>query len=396
MPINIEDPDGKMHAFADGTPDHVINAEMSRRWAAKSQPQAAPPSPLQGPGQMPPGTVPSTMTAKPTIEADMVPLSNEAQRAQKLMLYGAISGNKTMEATGKALWEQDPTAEARKKQSIDMGANAARRAEMKSAGENILKSYAKLLHTFDETPEDILHGAIGPYNTKPYMSHLPLIGGMTPPEAAAAYRLMPGGTGSPNVIESYNKQKLLGHLVGGVTNALMANAGKGLNMSDTRQKSFEAALQDFMHATDKKSAAEILNDARAIIQNDFGLSPEHADKIVHTEIERVKAEKEKADSEKKSGAPSQPSASGPPKSAIDELKANAGNPAYVQSFNKHFNSGKPGLAESLIGDAPAVPNTEMPAAPIPRPVAPAQDGNGNANPDAPHNLLRRMFGLNPI
>lgn len=298
----------------------------------------------------PPGTTPGNMAAKPGFDASMVPLSEEAQKAQRMMMWGAIAGNPMMEKAGERLWSQDPTAEARKKQAVDMGAAAAKRAEAQVAGENILRSYAKLVHRFNETPDDVLGAAVGPYATKPYANYVPMVAGMTPPEAAAAYSLVPRSLdslapGGPKSTDVWNTQNLFKHLAHGVTNAFVANAGKSANMSDARQQVFASAMEDFMKATDRKSAEKVLTDAKTIITNDFHVSPERASQVLKEEMARFASESPNKAMEPASRSASSTAAPG---QAVDELIANAANPVFVESFNRHFNGGRPGLAEMYI------------------------------------------------
>ena len=210
--------------------------------------------------------------------------------------WKTLKGDRAGVMGAKDLLEADPTYEMRKKQAVGMGENAKNRAEARVSGAKILGSYAALLDKFNETPDDVLKGAIGPSNLKPYQSWIPFIGGMTEPEAAASYRLMPNMTGARSAEEAWNAQNLFGHDVHGITNAFMT-AGKGLNMSDERQKAFDATMRDFMKATDRKSAKEILDHAKGIIANDFYLTPEEAEEIVDSHISLMSRMKDTKKSE---------------------------------------------------------------------------------------------------
>lgn len=297
MTIKVQDPDGGTHEFPDGTPDASINAEMQKRWSARSAPA---PTPLTTPGRMPPGVSPGTLSAKPgsDLAAEMPPLSAEAQQAERLMLYGGLRNNRALEQAGRTMLERDPTYQARAKQATVMGEAAGQRQAARLAGENIISSYAKLLHTFDNTDDDTLRGAIGPYASAKYSDYVPFARGMTPAQAAVAYGgWSPFGfmSGAKDPEKSWNTQNLFSHDVHGITNALTSAAGKGVRMSDKRQEMFDSAMRDFMLATDRKSARKILDHALSIIQNDFNLTPEEADRIVADNIVRFKREeREKA------------------------------------------------------------------------------------------------------
>lgn len=343
MPITVTDPDGQPHTFADGTPTAAINAEMERKWAARgTTPQPAQPTPLQGPGKMPPGAVPGSITPKlgGTLDTPMVELSADAQRGLRMITGGGATNNRNLEQAGRMLLEKDPTYQARKKQADVMGESAGKRAEMRLAGENILGSYSKLLHAFNKTDDDTLKGAIGPGNLKPYQSWVPLIGGMTEPEAAAAYRVMPNFTGASDAQKAWNAQNLFKHDVHGLTNAFVTSSPKGMNMSDSRQAMFESAMGDFMKSTSREEANRILDHAKTIISNDFNVTPQEAESIIKANMARFKQEDEHKELLK--------AAAKVPPDAVTDLVSNAANPAFVTSFNKHFNGGRPGLAERLI------------------------------------------------
>ena len=95
MPIYVTDPDGGRHEFADGTSDAAINSAMERKWAARNAPPQPQAKPLSSPGQLPPGTVPGRMQSQPGApDASMVPLSDEGQRAQRLMAWKALEGDR--------------------------------------------------------------------------------------------------------------------------------------------------------------------------------------------------------------------------------------------------------------------------------------------------------------
>ena len=370
MPITVKDPDGQPHTFADGTPTATINTEMERRWAARGTPQPPQPTPLTAPGQMPPGVNPGTMTAKPgsDLEAEMVPLSEEAQRGLRMVTAGGATNNRNLEQAGRMLLEKDPTYQARKKQSETMGATAGKRQAMRVAGENILGPFAKLLHTFNETPAEVLHGAIGPQNTpklqettptmvpwtnlpipglaKPTTldprTGAPIAGQITPVQRAAI--LNPDNAAAA---AAWNLQNLFSHDVHGITNAMVTSSGMGTQMSDARQAMFDSAMRDFMHSSTRREAAKVLDHAKTIIQNDFNLTPEEADNILATNMQRIAKEEQRKLLK---------AASMTPPEAVNEFIKNvnaAPNDAkhrqrHITLFNKNFNGGNRGLAEHLL------------------------------------------------
>lgn len=260
-------------------------------------------TPVQSAQQAVPGTVAGNINAQPDVVTSMIPLSDDAERAKSILLMQTMAGNRGGVAGAQDLLNSDPTYQAQKAQSTALGADAARRSEAKRTGLNIIKSYAQLQHSFDETPDDKLLGAIGPFNTNKIgpagwgvgsLIRPANIDNMTPPEAAAAHPYNPytaswaPGTGNA---DAWDTQNLFNHDVHGLTNAFMSGAGKAVNVSDSRQEMFNSTMADFMKGTSRDSAAEVLAHAKNIIINDFGLTPEEADDAVKKEIQTIRLQK---------------------------------------------------------------------------------------------------------
>lgn len=248
-----------------------------------------------------PGTVPGNLNANTDLPTSMVPLDDEAQWAQNLLRMKAIRGDRGGVQGANDLLKTNQSYQAREGQARAAGADAERRAEARRTGANILRSYAQLLHSFDETPKDKLEGAIGPYNTQkigPAPSLLnpanwigaairpSNIDDMTPPQAAAAHPYNPYTRLWGNK-DAWDTQNLFGHDVHGITNAFMSGGSKSLNMSDKRQEAFDATMRDFMKASSRDNAKEILDHAKGIIANDFGLSPAEADATIKAHINEI-------------------------------------------------------------------------------------------------------------
>lgn len=363
MPITIEDHDGQTHTFADGTPNSVINAELMRRRAAGAQPQQPQPQPLTAPGQMPPGMQPGPMNAKSSsmIQQEMPELSAEAQRGLRMVTQGGITNNRNMEQAGRMLLEKDPTYQARKKASEALGEAAAKRSEMRIAGENILGSFAKLYHAWENTPDEVLNRALGARNVQLLKEETPTfvpftnipIPGLTGPttvdpatKTAVAGQITPvqrAAILNPKdeaAVAAWNAQNLFKHGAHGVTNALLTSAPKGMNMSDARQAVFASAMEDFMKAETREEQRRVLDHAKTIIQNDFNLTPAEADKILKTQMDRLHVEHEHKQAIK--------AASKLPPEAVKMLIESGGAPRDIELFNKNLNGGKPGLAEKIL------------------------------------------------
>ncbi len=315
-------------------------------------PFAAPPvSPQTAVPAMPPGTVPGAMNAQPGIETSMVPLSPEAERAKRLLKAQTLSGNRGGVAGAQDLLLAEPTYQAQKAQSTQMGKDAADRSAMKRTGINILRSYAQLQHSFDETPDDILKDAIGPYNAQPapenhgWLPSLTTTPGMTPPQAAAAakqanpYNILNPTRWYGNA-DAWNTQNLFQHDVHGLTNSFMTGAGKGMNMSDKRQETFDSTMKDFMKASNREAAKEVLGHAKTIIMNDFGLSPREADEAINQHLKEIK-EAKAAEAIKASGSGA---GQGVPPAAIKMLRENL-SPEMLQHFDAKYG---PGMAKKVL------------------------------------------------
>lgn len=284
MPIEIEGPDGKVHTFPTGTPMEQVQAQIARVYGgsqSRGLPQAGANTPTTGSMQ------PSSQTTPPYFQEE---------DEQNLMMAKILGGPK---AVSDAI-QRTPGHQYRVTQATEVAKNQAAVEAAQRTGTNILKSYAQLYNKFNKIPDDVLQNAIGSRNTVPYSQYTPLIGGMTRPEAAAAYPFMPypnaSGWGIPgfngkDADDAWNAQNLLSHDVHGITNAFMSGAGKSLNMSDKRQEVFESAMKDFMKATNRKSAKEILDHAKGIIANDFGIPTWKANEIVEEHIKEIEREK---------------------------------------------------------------------------------------------------------
>lgn len=239
-------------------------------------PGAAAPTPLQAPGQMPPGTAPGRLQAQPDApDASMVPLSADAQRAQKLMRVNGLMGNRSGVQDENDILQADPTYEARKNQAVEMGKNAAILAGKQAAGSQILTGVDRLQDILTGADDKTVKSAMGPYNlsmvhpytvvpTSPTAYLAPQE--MTPVQAAAAYN--PNDTTNA----AYDFQNRINHLVGGLTEQFVASTGGAANnMSDSRQRVFEETMGALRNATSKDEALKIVGDARNIIRDTFNL-----------------------------------------------------------------------------------------------------------------------------
>jgi len=389
MPINVTDPDGNTVPFADGTPDATINAEMQKRWAARSQPQQPKPTPLTSPNQMPGGTTtvgPSgagTLSGRigSNIETGMVGLSEEAQRALNMLQLAGITNNRTMEMAANQILAKDPSYQARKSQAEAMGKTAGARQQMREAGENILDPYERLRIMVEQTPEDELLGAIGPRNQAPLQeqsptyipgsrwlgqgipipgfsgpttvdpkSGAPISGNLTTVQRDAI--LNPN---DPKIQAAYNAQNRINHLTDGITTAIMAQVKAG-TMTDSKMEMYKDAISRFKNASTRPEAMKILRDAGLLIQNDFSLTPDEFNSITGRHRARHLAEDAETEYKNMQEATKDNKI---PDEKLHLLFQNFNNPKHIALFNKQFYGGKPGLAEALIRAHMALATQEL-------------------------------------
>jgi hypothetical protein len=233
------------------------------------------------------------------LTASMPPLSPEAQNARDLMVVGGALNNRALESAGQGLLNADPTHEFRKKQAEGMGQSAAQRADAKRAGHYVLKSLAQIYGTMnDPANQEKLPNALGPFNNTPlddaytfdpttWWRHK----GMTPPQAAAASRWYNVPARMIGDSSAWDLQNRLQHQTEALVTDFMGSAGKGLNMSDSRQKAFSDAVGKFMQSTNRPEAVKVLDDAKMMIANMFGMTPEEAQfaiDVAHNQDKRAR------------------------------------------------------------------------------------------------------------
>lgn len=291
MPIEVTGPDGKVHSFPDGSSHDQINQQMTSVYGGAGSlqptgglprtgdPTAASGAVMPGMGDFPAYATPEDRT---NIALSMILPRGSIQALQN------TPGHVNRIEYAKKVGDQTATLEDRQR-----------------VGLNILRSYAQLRNKFDAAPDEVVSGAIGPRNvaelneTSPTFlpfTNIPIpglsgpttvdpktksaiTGNITPVQRAAI--LNPD---DPKAAAAWNLQNLLGHDVHGITTALMAGGGKGMQMSDVRQKAFDSAMRDFMQSGDRKSASEILDHAKGLIANDFNIPMDVADAVIKQHI----------------------------------------------------------------------------------------------------------------
>ncbi len=217
--------------------------------------------PLTPGGQMPPGTRPSGLPAQDDMTAAMPALSENAQRAQKMIQYGMIKGNRAMVQAGNDLLKADPTQEARVKQAEKMGVNAANLAERRRAGTNVEKTFdhfQDVANSMYTQNKDAFDNSIGRLNNNDIFQTA----------RSSTLGKLPFNT-YQQAADNHNR---MNHLIDGLTTAFMSSAaGSGLQMSDSRMAKFEETMGAMRRASSKKEFDGIMTDARKIIRDVFSL-----------------------------------------------------------------------------------------------------------------------------
>ncbi len=227
------------------------------------------PQPLTPGGQMPPGTRPGPLTGQDNMTASMPPLSENAQRAQKMIEYGMMKGNRAMVQAGNDLLNADPTQEARKKQAEKMGVNDANLAERRRAGTQVEATFDRFNDVVGEMRKEnpkAFDNAIGRINSAPYI-------GAPLQTARAAVMGLPVINLTNNYTQGADYHNRMDHLIDGLTTSFMSAASNsGMQMSDKRMAKFEETMGAMRRASNAKEFDRIMTDARGIIHDVFSLN----------------------------------------------------------------------------------------------------------------------------
>lgn len=286
MPIIVEDPDGRPHEFADGTPDAVINAQMEQRWASRGQPKPQTGPQLSStPGTMPPGTAASRLQPQEGApDANMVPLSAEAEQAKRLMLSRAVRGDRAGVQGAYDLMKVDPTYQAREKQAQKMGENAADLAARQTAGTRIIPGIKSLVDMVQKVPDADWEKIGGAYNTvkMPPRAEVPLsiaswsAPEMTPTQARAAFGPF---ASNADYQRHWAMQNQMDHLIEALTEQNVGAGNKNVGGSDARMELVKSLLHKALAAPNKEAARAVLEDAEHTTRSIYGLP--QADKAAH-------------------------------------------------------------------------------------------------------------------
>lgn len=259
---DIYGPTGEKHNFPDGTPLAQMQAFMASRYGGPSatrgadEPEAAPVGqPLTGnAGYLPPGTTASRM--QPQVhapDANMVPLSEEGQRAQRLLAMKAFTGDRSGVMGAMDMLKADPTYQAREKQAHKMGEDAATLSSKQAAGTRVYSAMNELEQKsrawLDHAPS-AFNAATGEYWSNPYVQFTT---GWANQGGQAFHRLL-----------SHDIAKLT------ALYREMPSSGKGSG-SDAQDANFKEAMGEFMKAKTPEQYFAIMQSAKQLIRDKAGL-----------------------------------------------------------------------------------------------------------------------------
>ena len=247
MPIEVEGPDGRVHPFADDTPDETIHSFMENIYGRKGQfltpqtPQAGAPTAASGVTMPHMASTPGYMSSE---DYKQLMLSQMFPHAAQLL-------------------QNTPGHQLRVAAAKKVGENLGNLEERQRAGRVVVDMLHQLGETADEGHKNkYLEGAIGPLDANEYWQR----------GRALALGWVPGL--GKSIEGSYNLHNQLEHDIEGLTTAFIASAAKGgITMSDSRQKAFKDTMGAMMKATTKEEFDKIKKDAARIIEGTFGLAP---------------------------------------------------------------------------------------------------------------------------
>lgn len=245
MPYTVTGPDGKVHTFPDGTPAQAAIDALSKQYKGSFSALA----PASG---LPEGGSPTVASGAvmPSMQSTPPYVSDEDAMTLGLSMVLPTSGMRALQNT--------PGHAMRVEMAKKTADNLASLEEKQRAGMQILKGLDMVRKTVHGAPDDVLQNAIGPTASSPWFQGTRrTISGLVP------------GPVTP-YDESYNLNNLLHHDIHGLVTQFMT-AGKALNMSDERQKAFEATMADMLKATNRDDLNRVAEHADAIIRSSFGL-----------------------------------------------------------------------------------------------------------------------------
>lgn len=259
MAVEVEGPDGKVHAFPDGTPSDEIHQKMTGIYGNPKSglPAAGTPTPTAGavmPGSQ---TVPGYMT------------SEDMENVMRAKLLGGPR------AAATAL-EQAPGLVYQREYGKKVAGNQAALEDRQRAGFDILPGIDQLRRMVREANDVDWKNAAGPYNAQkqPASNEVWLSPSawrapeMTPTQARASYGWSAGDKQNQ---DAWRLQNEMEHLIGAVTDQYVAAVGKGVAGSDARMELFKDLMRRMMTAPTRAEAEKILDTAEASARNTFHL-----------------------------------------------------------------------------------------------------------------------------
>jgi hypothetical protein len=217
---------------------------------------------MDGPSVQPPGTVAAPMQPQENApEPNLVPLSDEAERAKRLLFLKAMRGDRAGVAGMQDLLKAEPTYQAQQKFATGMGEQAAVLAGKQAAGTRVYSAVNELEQKarawYDHAPK-AFNAATGPYNSnhtvQNFTGTLPMIGNK-------------GG---------YDFYTLMDHDIDKLTALYreMPSSGKSAG-SDAQDATFKEAMGAARRASSPEAFFAIMQSAKQLVRDKAGLAHDY-------------------------------------------------------------------------------------------------------------------------
>lgn len=246
MPIEVQDFNGQVHTFPDGTSPDVIRAQMMNKFGMSPQ------APQVDAANLPQsGVAPASAQVNP--QGDDIPLPDLSPRAKRLQksvdLYAMQGDGRTAGVYDQQLL-REPSVIARQKEMERIAVQNAQRKADQEAGMRALNVFDRMAanaHMWFSHAPDAANNAIGPIESSEYWQML----NSTP---------LLGNKGAQNFHARLN------HDIDAVSTQLRKIQGGG-HGSDAVDKTFKEAVGAAVKANDPESFFSILESARNTILN---------------------------------------------------------------------------------------------------------------------------------
>jgi hypothetical protein len=183
----------------------------------------------------------------------MVPLSEEAQRAKKMLKYNMFEGDRAGVTAANDALLRDESYQARAAQTKKMGEDAANLQAKQAAATRALQAFNEMkqkVNAWKDHAPDLFNAATGPWNSN------------------ETFQKMTGFTNRGGQALNTMLHHDIGRLV--ALYREMPSSGKGAG-TDAQDANFKEAIGHWLAAPDPESAMAILQSAQNLIKDKGGL-----------------------------------------------------------------------------------------------------------------------------